>query len=80
MEIDIGRDFDNSRRYLDITNISKSINDIIPALPGQYSFNGIDYTPAFYHKGKIKPYESMKKNKKKLNFSQLMEELQLLKK
>ena len=62
--MDIGRDIGNSRRYLDITNISKSFNDIIPALPGLYSFTGIECTPAFYNKGKIKPYELMEKNKK----------------
>ena len=52
-----GRDFATSRRYLDITNISKSINDIIYALPGLYSSTGIAYNPTFYNKGKIKPFE-----------------------
>ena len=59
----IGWDSNNSRRYLDITNIGKSIDSIIiRAIPGIYAFSGIDYIPAFYKKGKTKPFQLTRKN------------------
>ena len=50
------------------------VNLSMTALPGLYSFTGIDYTPAFYNKRKIKPYELMKKNKKYIELFASFEE------
>ena len=49
MWYDFGIDSNNSREYLDVTKLHKSI-DYVDALPGIYAFTGNDYTPAFYRK------------------------------
>ena len=51
---DFGIDSNNSREYLNVTKLHKSI-DYVSALPGLFAFTGNDYTPAFYRKGQIKP-------------------------
>ena len=51
---DFGIDSNNSREYLNVTKLHKSIN-YVSALPGLFAFTGNDYTPAFYRKGQIKP-------------------------
>ena len=60
---DFGVDYNNSRKYIDITELAKNIKSI-KALPGTYAFTGNDYTPAFFKKGKIRPTQPIQKNKK----------------
>ena len=55
---DSGLDYDNSREHVDITSLSRSIN-YTKSLAGAYAFLGIDYSPAFFGKGKVKPLEIM---------------------
>ena len=47
-----GVDYNNSREYIDITELAKNTK-IIKALPEIYAFTGNDYTPAYFKKGKI---------------------------
>ena len=51
---DTGLDSDNSRNYIDISTLSKEL-DNAKALPGTYAYTGIDYLPSFYRKWKIRP-------------------------
>ena len=60
---DFGVDYNNSREYIDITELAKNIK-IIKELPGTYSFTENDYTSAFFKKGKIRPIQLMQKNEK----------------
>ena len=60
---DFGVDYNNSRKYIDITELAKNMKSI-KALPGTYSFAGKDYTPAFFKKGKIRPFQLIQKNEK----------------
>ena len=55
---DSGLDYDNSREHVDITSLSRSRN-YTKSLAGAYAFLGIDYSPAFFGKGKVKPLEIM---------------------
>ena len=43
---DTGLDSDNSRNYVDISKLSKEL-DYVKALPGIYTYTGIDYLPVF---------------------------------
>ena len=63
---DTGLDSDNSRNYVDISKLSKE-HDYVKPLPGVYAYTGIDYLPAFYRKGKVKPLLLMIKKQKFVN-------------
>ena len=68
---DCGLDSVNTRCYVDITNLAKTIN-YVDALPGIYVYTGCDYTSAFYEKGKVQPLALMMKHQKYLDvFSSL---------
>ena len=56
---------DNSRSYVDISNLSKVL-DYVKALPRIYAYTGINYLSAFYKKGKVGPLLLMTK---KQNFA-----------
>ena len=60
---DFGVDYNNSRKYIDITELAKNMKSI-KALPGTYAFAGKDYTPAFFKKGKFRPFQLIQKNEK----------------
>ena len=49
--------YDSGLDY-DITSLSRSIN-YTKSLAGAYAFLGIDYSPAFFGKGKVEPLEIM---------------------
>ena len=51
---DRGLGSDNSRNYVDISKLFKEL-DYVKALPGIYLYTGIDYLPALYRKGKVRP-------------------------
>ena len=68
---DCGLDSVNTRCYVDINNLAKTIN-YVDELPGIYVYTGCDYTPAFYQKGKVRPLALMMKHQKYLDaFSSL---------
>ena len=58
---DTGLEFDNSCNYVDIPKLFKEL-DYVKALPGIYAYTGIDYSPAFYRKGKVRLLLLMTKN------------------
>ena len=60
---DFGVDYNNSRKYIDITELAKNMKSI-KALPGTYAFAGKGYTPAFFKKGKIRAFQLIQKNEK----------------
>ena len=61
--MDVGLSSNNSRRYINISEIMSHMDDaVIQALPGLHAFTGCDYTSSFLNKGKIKPMELMLKN------------------
>ena len=59
--LDVGLDYNNSRKYIDIKATAQNI-DYVRALPGIYAFTGCDYIPSFSRKGKIRPIKLMLKN------------------
>ena len=76
MWYDYGIDYNNSREYLDVTKLHKSVY-YIDALPGIYAFTGNDCTPAFYRKGKIKPVTLKCKHKRYINAFKCLGEMPL---
>ena len=54
---------DNSRNYVDISKLFKEL-DNVKALLGIYAYTGIDYLPALYRKGKVRPLLLMTKKQK----------------
>ena len=56
-----GLDSINTRCYVDITILAKTIN-YVDVLLGIYAYTSCDYTPAFYQKGKVRPLALMMKN------------------
>lgn len=52
----------NNRRLIDVQSIAAALgSDMCAALPAYHAFTGSDYTSAFVHKGKIKPFEMLRK-------------------
>ena len=76
MWYDFGIGSNNSREYLDVTKINKSI-DYVDALPGIYAFTGNDYAPAFYRKGKIRTITLMSKHERFINAFKCLGEMPL---
>ena len=76
MWYDFGIGSNNSREYLDVTKINKSI-DYVDALPGIYAFTGNNYTPAFYRKGKIRTITLMSKHERFINAFKCLGEMPL---
>ena len=71
-----GIDSNNSREYLDVSKLHKSV-DYVDALPGIYTFTSNDYTPAFYRKGK-KTTTLMCKHERFINAFKCLEEIPLI--
>ena len=73
--VDAGLSSDNTRRNVSISElVSKVDAHVISALPGLHAMTGTDYTPSFNHKGKVRPFTIMCKNKDLCDaFSQLGE-------
>ena len=57
--LDSGLDYNNSRKFVDITHVSQSLEHL-RSLPGIYAFTGMDYMPSFHGKGKIRQITIMK--------------------
>jgi hypothetical protein len=61
--LDASLNSNNTRRLININNIVQNLTkDVALALPGLHAITGCDYVPAFFNKGKIKPFELMKKH------------------
>ncbi|KAK3890329.1 hypothetical protein Pcinc_005711 [Petrolisthes cinctipes] len=56
----------NTRRFINVSNIVEVLEEcksgLPQALPGYHAFTGCDFTSAFYMKGKVKPFNIMKKD------------------
>lgn len=54
----------NNQRYVDISSIYKQLGpSLCRSLPGFHAITGCDYNPAFFKKGKQRPFSILKKNK-----------------
>ncbi|GFQ72538.1 uncharacterized protein TNCT_59011 [Trichonephila clavata] len=52
----------NNLRYVDLTKIHAELGQLIcQSLPGYHAITGCDFNPAFFRKGKLKPYKIFKK-------------------
>lgn len=52
----------NHLRYVNLTKIHAQLGgSICKSLPGFHAFTGCDHNPAFFRKGKLKPYKVMRK-------------------
>ncbi|GFR17097.1 platelet glycoprotein 4 [Trichonephila clavata] len=55
-------DTGNNLRYVDLTKIHAELGQLIcQSLPGYHAITGCDCNPAFFRKGKLKPYKILKK-------------------
>ena len=55
----------NSRHIMDVNALHKLLGlDLCKALPEFHAFTGCDYNPAFFRKGKQRPFKILKKKKK----------------
>lgn len=53
----------NKQRYVDITKIYEHLGSTLcRSLPGFHAFTGCDYNPAFFKRGKQRPFNILKKN------------------
>lgn len=56
--MDCGTASNNTRRYVDVTDITSVIGeDLASALPGYHSFTVSDFTASFAKQGKVKPFD-----------------------
>lgn len=52
----------NKMRYIDLTTIHNNQGNVIcKSLPALHAMTGCDYNPAFFKKGKVKPFKLLKK-------------------
>ena len=52
----------NSRHIIDVNALHKLLGlDLCKAVPGFHAFTGCDYNPAFFRKGKQRPFKKFKK-------------------
>lgn len=69
MEVSVGR----SQRNINITDLHKELGtDICDALPAFHALTGCDFNPAFFRRGKKRPFTLLTNNKK---YSQALKEL-----
>lgn len=53
----------NNLRYVDLTKIHAELGEsVCQSLPGFHAITGCDYNPALFRKGKLKPYQLLKKS------------------
>ena len=55
--MDVGSNDDNTRRYIHVTKLAESMENMSLVLPALHAFTGCDYTASFLRRGKIKLYE-----------------------
>ena len=73
---DCGLDSINTRCYVDITTLAKTIS-YVDTLQGIYAYTGCDYTPAFYQKGNVRPLAFMMDHQKYLDAFSSLENISL---
>ena len=65
----------NNQRLIDLSQIYETMEKISPglpvALPGLRSFTGLDYTAAFYWKGKLAPLKLLMEDRRRMDWSGL---------
>ncbi len=54
--LEVGVSENNSRRYIDVSKLSKQLGDFVHALPRLHAFTGSDYISSFCRQGKNKPF------------------------
>lgn len=55
----------NSKRYIHVTKLYMELGpNLCTSLPGFHALTGCDYNPSFFKKGKIRPYQILKKNQR----------------
>jgi O-glycosyl hydrolase len=52
--MDTGLNSGNTRKYIDVTTLSKNIGTMCDVLPALHAFSGFVYTCSFMRKGKVK--------------------------
>ncbi len=60
--MDSGLASNNTRWFIDVTNISELDDSLVMTLPGFHVFTGSDFTAAFARQGKAKPFRIMSNN------------------
>lgn len=61
--MDVGLSANNTRRYINISQLVQHVDrEVLEALPAFHAYTGSDYTAAFMNKGKMRPFDLMKKN------------------
>ena len=61
--LDVGLNSNNTRRFISINDLVPKIGrDVVQALPGIHAFTGCDYTASFHGKGKVKPFDLLRKH------------------
>src|SRR5699024_301937 len=61
MEVGVG----NNRRVINVSKLYERLGESLCAsLPGFHALTGCDYNPAFYRKGKKRPFNLLKTSKK----------------
>ena len=66
--MDVGLSANNTRRYINISQLADHMDkEVIQALPALHAYTGSDYTASFMNKGKIRPFDLMKKNQRFVN-------------
>ncbi len=67
--MDSGLASNNTRRFIDVTNISEELDDgLVMALPAFHAFTGLDFTVAFARQGKVKLFRIMSNNTTRKKF------------
>lgn len=55
---------ENHQRYINVNKLYKILGDsLCKALPCFHAITGCQYTPAFFRKGKVKPFKLLEKSK-----------------
>lgn len=60
--MDSSYDADSTRKYIDVTKLTREIGNMSNLLPALHAFLGCDYTCSFMRKGKVKFYEKIEKS------------------
>ncbi|KAL2091652.1 hypothetical protein ACEWY4_013915 [Coilia grayii] len=60
--MDVGLSSNNTRRYINISQLVAHIHrEVLEALPAFHAYTGSDYSASFMNKGKIRPFDLMRK-------------------
>ena len=55
----------NNQRYINVTKLYETLGkDLCVSLPAFHAFTGCDFNPAFFHKGKKRPFDILQRSDK----------------